>query len=111
YRPDEDIIRFNCASETFQVKAGDYARVVDTDHARNKITVLFDDGRTLRYNPKRLSGVSVFSDDYTLRFSDSRQTATASKSVRCCSATECQTTNYLRDGGAGSHPLSQAARL
>jgi conjugative relaxase-like TrwC/TraI family protein len=60
YRPDEDIIRFNCASEKLQVKAGDYARVIDTDHERNKITVLFDDGRALRYNPARLSGVSVY---------------------------------------------------
>lgn len=60
YRPDEDIIRYNSASEKLKVKAGEYARVIDTDHARNKITVLFDDGRALRYNPARLSGVSVY---------------------------------------------------
>jgi conjugative relaxase-like TrwC/TraI family protein len=60
YRPDEDIIRYNSASEKLEVKAGDYARVIDTDHERNKITVLFDDGRTLKYNPTRLSGVSVY---------------------------------------------------
>ena len=60
YRPDEDIIRYNSASEKLKVKAGEYARVIDTDHARNKITVVFDDGRALRYNPARLSGVSVY---------------------------------------------------
>ncbi|MGI8836488.1 MAG: hypothetical protein ACR2H4_07595 [Pyrinomonadaceae bacterium] len=60
YRPDEDIIHYNCASEKFQVKAGDYARVVDTDHETNKITVRFFNGRELTYNPTRLSGVSVY---------------------------------------------------
>jgi len=60
YRPDEDIIRYNSASEKLKVKAGDYARVVDTDHETNKITVQFFDGRELTYNPKRLSGVSVY---------------------------------------------------
>ena len=60
YRPNEDIIRYNSASEKFQVKAGDYARVIDTDHETNKITVRFFDGRELTYNPTRLSGVSVY---------------------------------------------------
>jgi len=60
YRPDEDIIRYNKASKVFQVRVGEYARVIDTDHERNKITVCFDDGRTLTYNPTRLSGVSVY---------------------------------------------------
>src|SRR5215204_760507 len=60
YRPNEDIIRYNSASEKFQVKAGDYARVIDTDHETNRITVQFFDGRELAYNPTRLSGVSVY---------------------------------------------------
>src|SRR6185369_11063186 len=41
YRPNEDIIRYNSASDKFRVKAGDYARVIDTDHETNKITVRF----------------------------------------------------------------------
>ncbi len=60
YRPNEDIIRYNSASDKFKVKAGDYARVIDTDHATNRITVRFLDGRELAYNPTRLSGVSVY---------------------------------------------------
>ncbi|HKU76033.1 MAG TPA: MobF family relaxase [Pyrinomonadaceae bacterium] len=60
YRPNEDIIRYNSPSEKFQVKAGDYARVIETDHATNRITVQFFDGRELAYNPTRLSGVSVY---------------------------------------------------
>jgi hypothetical protein len=42
------------------VKAGEYARVIDTDHETNKITVRFLNGRELSYNPTRLSGVSVY---------------------------------------------------
>jgi hypothetical protein len=34
--------------------------VIDTDHATNRITVRFLDGRELAYNPTRLSGVSVY---------------------------------------------------
>jgi len=60
YRPNEDIIRYNSASDKFRVKAGDYARVIDTDHETNKITVRFFNGRELTYNPTRLSGVSVY---------------------------------------------------
>ncbi len=60
YRPNEDIIRYNSASEKLHVTAGDYARVIDTDHETNKITVRFFDGRELTYNPTRLSGVSVY---------------------------------------------------
>ncbi len=41
YGPEEDIIRYNSASNVFQVKAGDYARVIATDHERNEITVRF----------------------------------------------------------------------
>jgi conjugative relaxase-like TrwC/TraI family protein len=60
YRPNEDIIRYNSASKKLKVKAGEYARVLDTDHEKNKITVRFFNGRELTYNPTRLSGVSVY---------------------------------------------------
>ena len=60
YRPNEDIIRYNSASKVYKVKAGDYAKVVATDHEKNKITVCFLNGRELTYNPTRFSGVSVY---------------------------------------------------
>ncbi len=60
YRPGEDIIRYNHKSNVHKVKAGDYARVIDTNHEKNELTVRFDNGRKLTYNPKRLSGVSVY---------------------------------------------------
>lgn len=60
YRPNEDIIRYGSASKVHKVKAGDYARVIDTDPETNKITVRLWNGREFTYNPTRLSGVSVY---------------------------------------------------
>jgi len=44
------------------VKAGDYAKVIDTNHEKNEITVRFADDRTATYNPTRLSGVNVYTE-------------------------------------------------
>jgi ATP-dependent exoDNAse (exonuclease V) alpha subunit len=60
YRPNEDIIRYNRASKIYKVKPGDYASVIGVNHERNELTVRFPNGRTLTYDPTRLSGVSVY---------------------------------------------------
>jgi conjugative relaxase-like TrwC/TraI family protein len=60
YRPGEDIIRYNRASKVYGVKVGDYALVTAKNHTENEITVRFENGRQLTYNPQRLSGVSVY---------------------------------------------------
>ena len=62
YRPDQDIIRYNHASKVYKVNVGDYAKVTGTDHETNEITVRFDNGRILTYDPTRLSGVSVYKE-------------------------------------------------
>lgn len=60
---EADIIRYNKASKVNGVGAGDYARVVGKNHAENTITVrMLEDGRELTYDPKRLSGVSVYKE-------------------------------------------------
>ena len=60
YVPGEDIIRYNRASKVYDVEVGDYALVTAKNHAENEITVHFENGRQLTYNPQRLSGVSVY---------------------------------------------------
>jgi conjugative relaxase-like TrwC/TraI family protein len=62
YRPGEDIVRYNRASKVFKVDVGEYAKVLDTNHEQNEITVRFDDGRILTYDPTRFSGVSVYNE-------------------------------------------------
>jgi conjugative relaxase-like TrwC/TraI family protein len=60
YVPGEDIIRYNRASKVYGVEVGNYALVTAKDHKENEITVHFENGRELTYNPQRLSGVSVY---------------------------------------------------
>lgn len=60
YVPGEDIVRYNRASKVCDVKVGDYALVTAKNHKENEITVHFENGRQLTYNPQRLSGVSVY---------------------------------------------------
>src|SRR6266446_6249993 len=60
YVPREDVIRYNHASKVYGVEVGDYARVTAKNHKENEITVHFENGRELTYNPQRLSGVSVY---------------------------------------------------
>lgn len=60
YVPGEDIIRYNRASKVYGVEVGEYALVTAKNHRDNEITVHFENGRELTYNPTRLSGVSVY---------------------------------------------------
>jgi len=60
YAPGEDIIRYNTRSKVYDVKPGNYGRVLANDHKENTITVRLDTGREITYNPERLSGVSVY---------------------------------------------------
>ena len=49
----------NRASKVYK-GPGDYASVIGVNHERNELTVRFANGRTLTYDPTRLSGVSVY---------------------------------------------------
>jgi hypothetical protein len=62
YVPHEDIVRYNKGSKVFGIHKGEYARVLNTSHLHNNLTVQFQDGREITYNPKRLSGVSVYKE-------------------------------------------------
>jgi len=62
YVPHEDVIRYNKGSKVFGINKGDYGRVLNTNHSENELTVRLQDGRQITYNPKRLSGVSVYKE-------------------------------------------------
>lgn len=62
YVPNEDVIRYNKGSKVLEIKQGTYGHVVNSDHRDNKLTVRLQDGREITYNPKRLSGVSVYKE-------------------------------------------------
>lgn len=47
------------------MKAGDCAKVIDTNHEKNEITVALI-GRSVAYNPTRLSGVNGYTESERL---------------------------------------------
>src|SRR5262249_62271296 len=59
YQPG-DIIRYSHNSEEHKTRVGDYATVLSSNYRENTITVKFKNDREYTYNPKRLSGVSVY---------------------------------------------------
>ncbi len=62
YVPHEDVIHYNKGSKVFGISRGDYAQVLNANHSANELTVQLQDGRQITYNPKRLSGVSVYKE-------------------------------------------------
>ena len=55
-----EIVLYHRGSKKFGLARGGYALVEAIDLKHNQITVRIEDGRTLQYNPKRLSGVELF---------------------------------------------------
>ncbi len=59
YEPG-DVVRYSRGSRGLAIGAGDYARVERVDAKTNQVTVRTDDERTVRYDPRRLQGVTLY---------------------------------------------------
>ena len=55
-----DIIRYSRTSKAIGIKTGEYVRVIEKNSSRNTLTVERGNGEQVSYDPKRLSGVSVY---------------------------------------------------
>jgi conjugative relaxase-like TrwC/TraI family protein len=55
-----DMLRYARGSQLFGIEAQSYARVVEANPALNLLTVKPESGENLTYDPRRLSGVSVY---------------------------------------------------
>lgn len=55
-----DVMRYSRGSKTIGVEAGAYAAVIGVQSASNLISVERETGELLTYDPRRLSGVSVY---------------------------------------------------
>jgi conjugative relaxase-like TrwC/TraI family protein len=55
-----DIVRYSKGSRTFELHAGDYARVERVNTDQNLLLVTRETGRQLTYDPRRLHGVTVY---------------------------------------------------
>jgi len=60
YKPGEDVVRYREGSAVFGIGKGEYAHVTAQDCEQNTLTVEFEDGRRVTYDPRRLYGVEVF---------------------------------------------------
>ena len=56
----EDVLRFSRGSKRIGIEAGSYGTVTGINTAENLVTVQKTDGNQVTYDPKRLSGVSVY---------------------------------------------------
>ena len=61
YEPN-DVVRYARGSKTLGIEAGEYARVGQVDQARNLITIERASGEQQSYDPRRLSGVTVYQE-------------------------------------------------
>jgi conjugative relaxase-like TrwC/TraI family protein len=59
-----DVVLYRRGSKKLGLAGGAYASVETIDSKHNRITVRSDDGRTIRYNPKRPSGVDIFRPEH-----------------------------------------------
>jgi len=55
-----DVVRYSRGSRALGIEAGDYARVEQVDATTNQVTVRTDDDRMVRYDPRRLQGITIY---------------------------------------------------
>jgi hypothetical protein len=55
-----DVVRYTRGSKTIGIAAGDYASVIAINPTANQLTVEKDNGKLATYDPRRLTGVSVY---------------------------------------------------
>jgi ATP-dependent exoDNAse (exonuclease V) alpha subunit len=61
YEPG-DVVRYSRGSKVLGIEPGEYARVENVDAGENRITIERESGEHQSYDPRRLSGVSVYNE-------------------------------------------------
>jgi ATP-dependent exoDNAse (exonuclease V) alpha subunit len=57
-----DVVRYSRGSRVLGIEPGEYARVKNVDAGENRITIERESGERQSYDPRRLSGVSVYNE-------------------------------------------------
>jgi conjugative relaxase-like TrwC/TraI family protein len=55
-----DIVRYAKGSKRLGIEPGEYARVATVDRKENQLTVTRENGEEIRYDPRRLQGVTLY---------------------------------------------------
>src|SRR5207248_445689 len=56
----DDVVRFSRGSKLTGIDKGSYGKIVGINAAENLLTIQRTNGNQVTYNPKRLSGVTVY---------------------------------------------------
>src|SRR5438552_16207340 len=59
YEPG-DVVRYTRGSKAHGIEAGEYARVEGVNEKENRVTVKRGNGEQVRYDPRRLHGVTLY---------------------------------------------------
>jgi ATP-dependent exoDNAse (exonuclease V) alpha subunit len=59
YEPG-NVVRYAKGSKTIGIAPGEYARVESVNEKQNQVTVELENGKRLRYDPRRLQGVTLY---------------------------------------------------
>ena len=65
YRPG-DVVVYQNKAKSYGIAKDDAARVLSVDSVQRRVTVQFNDGRKLEYDPRRLHGVSLYEERQAL---------------------------------------------
>jgi conjugative relaxase-like TrwC/TraI family protein len=57
-----DVVRYTRGSKAMGIEPGEYARVAQVDARENRLTINRENGEHQTYDPRRLSGVAVYSE-------------------------------------------------
>ena len=55
-----DLVRYSKGSKQLEIEPGEYARVAEVDQKQNQVTVERENGEHIKYDPRRLQGVTVY---------------------------------------------------
>ena len=107
----EDILRYSRGSAALEIEGGSYARVVSTNPKENLVTVEKVSGERVTYDPKRLTGVSVYREmerDFAV---DDRIQFTAPDKALGISNREMGTLNRIAEDGLLSVRLDSGRQI
>jgi conjugative relaxase-like TrwC/TraI family protein len=98
YEPS-DVVRYGRGSKTLGVEAGEYARVSSVNREQNEITVERSNGEQQSYNPRRLSGVTVYREEQRAFSAGDRVQFTAPSKELHVANRQLGTVEKIDDGG------------
>jgi hypothetical protein len=94
-----DVVRYTRGSKTHGIEAGEYARVEHASEKENLVTVKRENGKQVRYDPRRLHGVMLYRETEHAFSQGDRVQFTAPNRERHIANRELGTIEKIDDSG------------